>query len=160
VGRDGGRGRAAGAGGARAWGRAAGCEARAGMGPSRRGRMTGKKKGEGEGKREKERERGAHLGVQIRQSPSPRPRAPPWGERDGREREVATREKSNERKRTGEGGHAWGAGGARGARAELGRARLGWAGPHCGSKSHGTHNHRSEIKRETESETRLSDARD
>jgi hypothetical protein len=43
------------------------------------------------------------------------------------EREVAVREKSNERK--GIGGRAWGAGGARGTRAELGRAGLGWAAP-------------------------------
>jgi hypothetical protein len=49
------------------------------------------------------------------------------GERDGREREVAAREKSNERKGTR--GRAWGAGGARGARAELGWAGLGWAAP-------------------------------
>jgi hypothetical protein len=34
--------------------------------------------------------------------------------------------------------------GARGARAELGRAGSGWAGPHRGSKPRGTHNHRSE----------------
>jgi hypothetical protein len=31
--------------------------------------------------------------------------------------------------------------GARGARAKLGRARSGWAGPHRGSKPRGTHNH-------------------
>jgi hypothetical protein len=47
------------------------------------------------------------------------------------------------------GGH-----GARGARAELGRAVSGWAGPHRGSKPRGTHNHRSESKREMEITTR------
>jgi hypothetical protein len=53
-----------------------------------------------------------------------------------REREVATREKSNERKRLGEGAHGEGTG-ARGTRAELGRAGL-----HHESKPRGTHNHR------------------
>jgi ribosomal protein L15 len=48
-----------------------------------------------------------------------------------REREVAAREKSNERKRLGGGG--WGAHGGRGARGT--RAGLGQAGSHCGSKS-------------------------
>jgi hypothetical protein len=62
--------------------------------------------------------RGAHLGVQIWRSPSPKPRAPPRGER-----EIAAWEKSNERKRPGEGGapgEGTGARGARGAWAELG----------------------------------------
>jgi hypothetical protein len=50
-------------------------------------------------------------------------------ERWKREREVAAREKSNEPNRSGEGGRAWGRGGARGPdRAGLGWARLGWDG--------------------------------
>jgi hypothetical protein len=61
--------------------------------------------------------------------------------------------------------------GARGAWAELGRAglgwaRSGWAGPHRGSKSYGTHNHRSKfnsrskIRNETEQHTRLNTTSD
>jgi hypothetical protein len=49
-----------------------------------RGAGGQEREGEGEG-------RGAHLGVQIWRSPSPKPRVP-WGERDGRGREVAARE--------------------------------------------------------------------
>jgi hypothetical protein len=40
-------------------------------------------------------------------------------------------------------GHAWGGHGAPGARGPS-LAGLGWAGPHRGAKSHGTHNRRSE----------------
>jgi hypothetical protein len=60
------------------------------------------------------------------------------GERERGGREVAAREKSNERKRPGEGGARMGRAWALGAR------RPGWAGLHCGSKSRGMHNHRSE----------------
>jgi hypothetical protein len=42
--------------------------------------------------------------------------------------------------------------GARGARAKAGPS---WAGPHRGSKSRGTHNHRSESKSRNENQTRL-----
>jgi hypothetical protein len=51
--------------------------------------------------------------------------------------------------------------------ARTGRARApGWAGPHCGSKSRGTHNHRSEfnsrskIRNETKQHTRLNTTSD
>jgi hypothetical protein len=44
--------------------------------------------------------------------------------------------------------------GAGGAGARAGRAGLGWAGLHRGSKSHGTHNQISESNREPKSETR------
>jgi hypothetical protein len=57
--------------------------------------------------------------------------------------------------------------GARGPRwAEPGRAGLGWAGPHRGSKPRGTHNHRSEfnprskIRNETKQHTRLNTTSD
>jgi hypothetical protein len=70
------------------------------------------------------------------------------------EREVAAREKSNERKWT-RGARAWGAGGARGAQAEMG-----WAGPHLRSKPHGTHNHRQTSIREAKSKMELSNAHD
>jgi hypothetical protein len=63
------------------------------------------------------------------------------GEREMWEREVAAREKSNERK--GPGG-AHGEQGAPGARGPS-WAGPGWAGPHRGSKPRDTHNHRSEI---------------
>jgi hypothetical protein len=63
----------------------------------------------------------------------------------------------NEGKRPGEGG-AWGRDRTPGAR----EPRPGRAGPHRGSKSHGTHNHRSEFKswNETEQNTRLSTTSD
>jgi hypothetical protein len=61
------------------------------------------------------------------------------------EREVAAREKSNERKRPG---GAWGVGGARGTRAELGQ----------NSMAHTTIDRKS--IREAKSETELSNARD
>jgi hypothetical protein len=122
-----------------------------------RGGGGGEREGEGEGEG-----RGAHLGVQILRSPSPKPRAP-RGERDGREREVTAREKSNGRKRPGEGVRM----GARGARAELGHARSGWAG--SGRAGLGrtagqnpverTTTDRNSI-REAKSETELSNARD
>jgi hypothetical protein len=60
----------------------------------------------------------------------------------------------------GRGAHAWGVAGRQG-RAGRGRAKLGQAGPHRGSKPHGTHNHRSEfnsqskIRNETKQHTRL-----
>jgi hypothetical protein len=83
---------------------------------------------EGEGERGRGRGRGrAHLGDQN----SGDHRLQTLGhhgerERDGREREVVAREKSNERKRPGGGGERIGrAGGARGARAELSWAGLG-----------------------------------
>jgi hypothetical protein len=62
-------------------------------------------------------------------------------ERGGRE--VAAQEKSNERKRPGEGGRMGRARapGARGPRP--GRAGPGWVELHRGSKPHGTHNYRS-----------------
>jgi hypothetical protein len=69
-----------------------------------------------EGEEEEEGERGEGRGgeltsrIQLRRSPSPKPRAP----RGEREREVAAREKSNERKGTR--GHAHGEHGAPGAR--------------------------------------------
>jgi hypothetical protein len=53
--------------------------------------------------------------------------------------------------------------GTRGARA---KAKPGWAGPYRGSKSHGTHNHRSEsnsrnkIRNETKQHTRLNTTSD
>jgi hypothetical protein len=88
------------------------------------------REGEGEEEGERGEGRGGELtsGIQLQRSPSPKPRAP-RGERDGREREreVAAREKSNERKGT-RGAHAWGAGGAWGVRAESGWVGLGWAG--------------------------------
>jgi hypothetical protein len=62
------------------------------------------------------------------------------------------------RERETRGGGAWGGHGRQG---RAGRARLGWAGPHRGSKSHGTHNHRSEfnsrskIRNETKQHTRF-----
>jgi hypothetical protein len=61
----------------------------------------------------------------------------------------------------GRGAHGVGTG-ARGAWAELGHARSGWAGPHRRSKPRGTHNHRSEfnprskIRNGTKQRTRLS----
>jgi hypothetical protein len=58
------------------------------------------------------------------------------------------------RERDQERGGAWGRGRTPGARGP----RPGQAGPHRGSKSYGTHNHRSEFKswNETEQNTRLS----
>jgi hypothetical protein len=44
--------------------------------------------------------------------------------------------------------------GSRGRQGRVGRAGLGWAGSHRGSKPRGTHNHRSETKHETEFATR------
>jgi hypothetical protein len=111
---------------------------------------AGKKKGEGEEKRERERERGAHLEVQIQRSPSPKPRAP-RRERDGGE-EVATWENQMKERERKEGGTHMGEGqGAGGV-----WARAGWARPHCGSKSRGMHNHRSESnsRNENRNETR------
>jgi hypothetical protein len=124
--------------------------------PHARGAARQGEEGEGkrEGEREREREGEAHLRVQIRRSPSPKPRAP-WGEREMGE-EVATWEKPNERKRSGEGGTGGGARvGAPGARrVGPGWARLGRARSHRGSKTHDMRNHRSESKRKTKFATR------
>jgi hypothetical protein len=69
--------------------------------------------------------------------------------------------KLNERKGEKGGGARMGRWGAGGARAKGGpswarpsQAGLRWAGLHRGSKSCGTHNHRSESKRETKSAMR------
>jgi hypothetical protein len=64
-------------------------------------------------------------------------------ERWKREREVAAREKSNEPNRAGEGGRAWGRGGAPGARGSD-RVGLGWAGLDWITtwiETHDTHDH-------------------
>src|SRR5688572_30197362 len=83
-----------------------GCDSRGAARRGCKGRATGLQGGAHGGRKGRGRERegggGAHLGVQIWRSPSPKPRAP-----RGREREVAAREKSNERE--GPGGQ-WGAG--------------------------------------------------
>jgi hypothetical protein len=141
--------------------------ARGGRQGRAQGGRAGKKKGWGRG-REREMERGGEesspRGSKFRRSPSPRPRAP-QGERDGREREVVAWEKSNERKRPGEGGARMGEGtGARGAsgragpdRAGLGRAGLGrTAGQNPVARTTTDRNSICEAK----SETRLSNARD
>jgi hypothetical protein len=80
----------------------------------RKGR-AGEKKGEGEGTRERERERERERGGELTSgSKSGDHRLQNLGHHHGererwqREREVAAREKSNERKRPGEGGRAWG----------------------------------------------------
>jgi hypothetical protein len=84
------------------------------------------------------------------------------GERE-RERLLRGRNQMREKDQ----GARMGSRGARGTRAELGRAGLGWvgsgwAGLHRGSKPRGTHNHRSEInprskiRNETKQHTRLS----
>jgi hypothetical protein len=71
------------------------------------------------------RTRGGHLWVQIQRSPSPKPRAP-WGEIEMGERGGCYVGELNEGKRPGEGRRAHREGqGARGTRAELGRAGLG-----------------------------------
>jgi hypothetical protein len=70
-------------------------------------------------------------------------------------------------------GRAWGGHGRQGrsgrvgpGQVGLGRAGSGWAGPHSGSKSRGTHNHRSEfnsrskIRNETKQHTRLNTTSD
>jgi hypothetical protein len=59
----------------------------------------------------------------------------------------------------GRGAHAWGGAGCQG---RVGRAELGRAGPHRGSKPRGTHNHRSEFKswNETKQNTQLSTTSD
>jgi hypothetical protein len=81
-------------------------------------------------------------------------------EREGEGRKLLRGKKLNEEKgRDGRGGaHTWGGarrqGRAHQGRAKLGQAGLGWAGPHRGSKSRGTHNHRSKTKCETKSATR------
>jgi hypothetical protein len=90
------------------------------------------------------------LGVQIWRSPSPKPRAQRGRERWERERELCAGELNEEREARG-GGRMGGGAGACG---------LGRAGSRRGSKSHDTHNHRSEIDRETKSETRLSKTHD
>jgi hypothetical protein len=121
--------------------------ARGGAGASgaRAGRLRGEEEGEGEGKKEREGEgRGAHLGDPN----SGDHRLQDLGHHEERERggrEVAAREKSNERKRPGEGGTRMGRARAPGARGPRpGRAGSGWAGLHSGSKPYSTHNHRSE----------------
>jgi hypothetical protein len=65
------------------------------------------------------------------------------GERDGREREVATWEKSNEANGSG-GGGAWGGQGRQGARAGPGWTGPGWARLGCVTsriETHDTHDH-------------------
>jgi hypothetical protein len=99
----------------------------------------------GEGKRERERERGAHLGVQIRRSLSPKPRAPWERERDGGEEVAARENQMTETERREEGARMGEGQGTGGAWARAGQAGSGWAGPHRGSKSRGTHNHRLEF---------------
>jgi hypothetical protein len=103
-----------------------------------RGRRRG---GEGE-ERGREGEGSSPRGSKLRRSPSPRPRAP-RGERESRERGCCSGEIKWEKETRGGGAYGEGTG-ARGARAELGRAGPGWVGLHCGSKPRGTHNHRSE----------------
>jgi hypothetical protein len=96
---------------------------------------AGKEKGEGK----RERERGAHLGDPN----SGDHRLQNLGHRGEKEREMGERERllrGRNQMRERDLGGAWGAVGARGAGAELGRVR-----PHRGPKPHGTHNHRSEI---------------
>jgi hypothetical protein len=137
----------------RARGSGAGAEPPGGCATGRKGARRGEERGGGGEEREGE-GRGAHLGVQIRRSPSPKPRAPPRGERDGREREVAAREKSNERKRPGEG--------ARRGVGALGACGQSWArlGRTVGQNpvAHTT-TERNPI-REAKSETKLSNTRD
>jgi hypothetical protein len=88
---------------------------------ARAGRPRGEEEGEGKGKREGERERGAHLG-DPNSGDHRLQDLGHHGERERVGREVAAREKSNERKRPGEG-------------ARMGRARApgvrgpSWAGP-------------------------------
>jgi hypothetical protein len=102
-----------------------------------RGR-AGKKKGEGEGKRERERggelTSGSKSGDQRLQNLGHH-----HGERERWERERLLRGRNQMKERDqGSGARAWGAGGTRGARTELG-----WAGPHREPKPHGTHYHTS-----------------
>jgi hypothetical protein len=153
--RGGGRGPWGATGGARGarWGATRGLPwARAERPRGGRRRGGGGEEREGEG-------RGAHLGVQLRRSPSPKSRVP----RGERGRLLRGRIEMRERDR---GARAWGAGGARGARAELCRARLGWVGSGQAGLSHTagqnpvarTTTNRKTI-REAKSETELSNTR-
>jgi hypothetical protein len=129
------------------------------------GTRTGEKEGEGEEERERERERerGGELTSGSKSGDHRLQNLGHHGEREMGEREVTAREKSNGRKRPGEGVRM----GARGARAELGHARSGWAG--SGRAGLGrtagqnpverTTTDRNSI-REAKSETELSNARD
>jgi hypothetical protein len=110
---------------------------RAGGGRATTGRARGQGRKKGRGReREREREGEAHLGdpnsgdhcLQTLGHHGERERGK-WE----RERKVAVREKSNERKRPGGGGHAWGGQGAPGAHGPD-WARPGRAGSHRGSK--------------------------
>jgi hypothetical protein len=56
------------------------------------------------------------------------------------------------KRREGAGAHEEG----QGARGAWAKAEPDWVGPHRGTKTHDTHNHRSESNREMKSETRLS----
>jgi hypothetical protein len=126
------------------------------------GRPRGDEEGEGEGKRE--RERGVHLGDPN----SSDHRLQDLGHHRKRERsgrEVAAQEKSNEIKRPGEGGtrmgraRALGARGPRPGQAGPGRAGLGWAAPRVKTPWHAQPQIGKSIH-ETETETKLSNARD
>jgi hypothetical protein len=79
------------------------------------------------------------------------------------EREVVAQEKSNERKGT-RGARAWGAGGARGTRAEQGRAEpgcvgLGWAAPRVKTLWHAQPQIGNQFAKQ-KSEKKLSNAHD
>jgi hypothetical protein len=108
---------------------------------------AGRKKEEGEGKRERGRGegRGAHLGDP---NSSDHRLQDLWHheEREMGEGGRLLRRRIEMRERDQGMGRAHGEGqGARGARAELDWAGSGWARPHRGSKSRGTHNNRSEF---------------
>jgi hypothetical protein len=132
--------------GGRDRGRRAGAQPGEARGRQGRGQggCAGKKKGRGRGRKREGEGRGAHLGDPN----SGDHRLQDLGHHEERERggrEVAAREKSNERKRPGEGGTRMGRARAPGARGPRpGRAGSGWAGLHSGSKPYSTHNHRSE----------------
>jgi hypothetical protein len=125
-----------------AQGRGAGGRATGGRTTTGRKGRAGEKNGEGEGKRERERERerggeltsGSKSGDQRLQNLGHH-----HGERERWERERLLRGRNQMKERDqGSGARAWGAGGTRGARTELG-----WAGPHREPKPHGTHYHTS-----------------
>jgi hypothetical protein len=131
--------------GARPRGRGASCRRDAGAGAAglwaRRGRAGNTCRGEGRGvggeEREREREReltsGSKSGDHCLQNLGHH-----GGERERweRERELCAGELNEGKEIRG--------GAGRQGRMGHGRAELGWAGPHHGSKSRGTHNHRSE----------------
>jgi hypothetical protein len=105
---------------------------------TRREHVQGRRKGSGRGReREREREReltsGSKSGDHCLQN---------LGHHGGeREREFCAGELNEGKEIRGGAGRLGRTGQGR---AELGRAGSGWAGPHHGSKSRGTHKHRSE----------------